>query len=95
MAPIFPHISEELWQQLNPESASVHQQAWPQSDPAKAREDEITVVVQVNGKVRDKLVVTPGTDQDVLQRAADPGRVPEMDRRQSSAQDNWWCRISW
>jgi len=49
---------------------SVHLQAWPQGDPAKAREDEVTVVVQVNGKVRDKLVVTPGTGQAVLERDA-------------------------
>lgn len=70
MAPIFPHISEELWQQLKPNSSSVHVQSWPQGDLAKAREDEITVVVQVNGKVRDKLVVAPGTAQELLERDA-------------------------
>jgi leucyl-tRNA synthetase len=70
LAPIFPHISEELWQQVNPNSASVHVQSWPQGDPDKAQEDEITVVVQVNGKVRDKLVVAPGMGQDVLERDA-------------------------
>jgi leucyl-tRNA synthetase len=59
-----------LWQQLNPGSISVHLQRWPQSDPDKAREDAVTVVVQVNGKVRDKLVVAPGTGQDVLERDA-------------------------
>jgi len=44
--------------------------AFVQGDPAKAREDEITVVVQVNGKVRDKLVVAPGTSQAVLEHDA-------------------------
>ena len=40
MAPIFPHISEELWHRLGHEQ-SVHLQGWPQGDPEKAREDEI------------------------------------------------------
>ena len=79
MAPIFPHVTEELWQQITEpapsaqaqdKSQSIHLQAWPQGDPAKAREDEITIVVQVNGKVRDKLVVAPGTGQAVLERDA-------------------------
>jgi len=70
MAPIFPHVTEELWQQVSDTGTSIHLQAWPQGDPAKAREDEITIVVQVNGKVRDKLVVAPGTGQAVLERDA-------------------------
>ena len=75
MAPIFPHVSEELWQRLGSgsdsrEVGSVHLQAWPQADPEKAREDEITVVVQVNGRVRDKLSVAPNTAQDKLEELA-------------------------
>lgn len=69
MAPIFPHISEELWQRLG-NSESVHLQRWPQGDPDKAREDAITVVVQVNGKIRDKLIVAPGTTQNTLEQQA-------------------------
>jgi len=69
MAPIFPHISEELWHYLG-HTESVHLQAWPQADEEKAREEEITIVVQVNGKVRDKLVKEPGTAKDVLEREA-------------------------
>jgi leucyl-tRNA synthetase len=65
MAPIFPHISEELWHRLGHQE-SIHLQMWPQADPAKAVEAEITVVVQVNGKVRDKLTVEPGTAQQTL-----------------------------
>jgi leucyl-tRNA synthetase len=80
MAPIFPHISEELWHRLNNNSTieqdradtieSVHLQAWPQGDPEKAKEDELEIVVQVNGKVRDRLMVAPGTAQAVLQEQA-------------------------
>ncbi|MBX3011550.1 MAG: leucine--tRNA ligase [Caldilineaceae bacterium] len=71
MAPIFPHISDELWQRLADTTApSIHLQAWPQGDADKAREDEITIVVQINGKIREKLLVTPGTSQAVLERDA-------------------------
>jgi leucyl-tRNA synthetase len=80
MAPIFPHISEELWHHLGQQGTterqgrleieSVHLQAWPQGDPEKAKEDEIEIAVQVNGKVRDRLLVAPGTAQDALQQQA-------------------------
>jgi leucyl-tRNA synthetase len=69
MAPIFPHITEELWHRLG-HTTSIHLQTWPQGDLDKARENEIEVVVQVNGKVRDRLVVAPGTEQAVLQEEA-------------------------
>jgi leucyl-tRNA synthetase len=69
MAPIFPHISEELWRRLG-NTTSIHLQTWPQGDPAKAKENEIEVVVQVNGKVRDRLVVAPGMEQAALQQEA-------------------------
>ncbi len=69
MAPIFPHIAEELWHRMGNEQ-SVHVASWPKGDAEKAKEDEITVVVQVNGKVRDKLMVTPGTAKSLLEEQA-------------------------
>ena len=69
MAPIFPHIADELWHRQG-NTSSVHRQRWPIGDPEKAREEEITVVVQINGKVRDKLVVAPGTPGEELERQA-------------------------
>jgi leucyl-tRNA synthetase len=69
MAPIFPHIADELWHRQG-NTSSVHKQRWPVADPEKARVDEVTVVVQVNGKVRDKLVVTPGTAAAELEAQA-------------------------
>jgi leucyl-tRNA synthetase len=56
LAPIAPHIAEELWERLG-KDYSVHTSSWPQVDAAAAAEDEVTLVVQVNGKVRDRLVV--------------------------------------
>ena len=69
LAPIFPHIAEELWHRQG-NTSSVHLQRWPEADAEKARADEVTIVVQINGKVRDKLVVAPGMAQPQLEQAA-------------------------
>jgi leucyl-tRNA synthetase len=53
MAPTFPHIGEEMWMRRG-RPYSIHQQAWPTWDEALAAEETITIVVQVNGKVRDR-----------------------------------------
>jgi leucyl-tRNA synthetase len=53
MAPGFPHVAEELWEIIGGDY-SVHQQAWPTWDDALAAEEKLTIVVQVNGKLRDK-----------------------------------------
>jgi leucyl-tRNA synthetase len=53
MAPSFPHASEELWARVGGEY-SIHQQAWPAWDEDLAAEEMITIIVQVNGKVRDR-----------------------------------------
>ena len=54
MAPITPFVAEELWARFGGDY-SVHQQPFPEFDPEIAAEDEITLVVQVNGKVRDRI----------------------------------------
>jgi leucyl-tRNA synthetase len=69
LAPFAPHISEELWQRLG-EPYSVHQQTWPQWDEARVGEETATLVVQVNGKVRDKLRVPVGIDDQVSRELA-------------------------
>jgi leucyl-tRNA synthetase len=56
MAPSAPHLSEELWSRTG-YPYSIHNQVWPGYDEQLAREDEITLAVQVNGKLRDKLLV--------------------------------------
>ena len=63
MAPVTPHISEELWSQLN-NPYSVHQQPWPVADDEAILEDEITLIVQVNGKVRERLIVPATIDSE-------------------------------
>jgi leucyl-tRNA synthetase len=68
-APVAPHLTEELWERLG-RSYSIHQQAWPVADPDLAAEDEIEIVIQVNGKVRDKMTVPAETDEETLRNLA-------------------------
>ncbi|MEW6567643.1 MAG: leucine--tRNA ligase [Chloroflexota bacterium] len=69
MAPVAPHISEELWSRLGL-PYSIHQQPWPTLDPELARAEEITLVLQVNGKVRDRIQVPADIGQDEARQAA-------------------------
>ena len=62
MAPSTPHVAEELWERTG-HGYSVHQQSFPTFDEALTHEDEVTLVVQVNGKVRDRLTVPAGIAQ--------------------------------
>jgi len=63
LAPLAPHLSEELWERTG-HAFSIHNQRLPQWDEALAREEEITLVVQVNGKVRDRLQVPAGVSEE-------------------------------
>lgn len=63
LAPIAPHIAEELWAALG-KPYSVHTQAWPEADEEAAAEEEITLIVQVNGKLRDRIIVPAGISQE-------------------------------
>jgi leucyl-tRNA synthetase len=69
VAPFAPHIAEELWEKLGGKG-SVHHQKWPSFDPAILVEDEITLVVQVNGKVRDKITASAQASEDKLKQLA-------------------------
>jgi leucyl-tRNA synthetase len=63
MAPITPHVAEELWAQMG-YPYSVHQQDWPQYDAEKAAEDAVELVVMINGKPRDKVIASADIEQD-------------------------------
>jgi leucyl-tRNA synthetase len=69
LAPFAPHITEELWQVTGHEN-SIHQQAWPSFDPAAIVEDEITVVVQINGRVRERILVPVDITPQAMQEKA-------------------------
>jgi leucyl-tRNA synthetase len=63
LAPFAPHLAEELWYQLG-RTESVHSQAWPVYDEGMIVQDEVEIVVQVNGKVRDRVKVPVGASED-------------------------------
>ncbi len=63
LAPTAPHLAEELWQRTG-HDYSIHNQNWPQWDEELAKEEEITLVVQVNGKVRDRITVPASIPED-------------------------------
>ena len=69
LAPMAPHIAEELWSRVG-HGESVHQQPWPEFDPALTVDEEITIVVQVNGKVRDTLRCAPDVTEAQVRAAA-------------------------
>jgi leucyl-tRNA synthetase len=69
LSPIAPHISEELWERTG-RQYSIHQQPFPTWDDTLASEDTITLVVQVNGKVRDRLEVPADIEEEAAQQLA-------------------------
>jgi len=69
LAPFAPHITEELWNSVIA-SDSVHKQLWPEYDSGAVKVDEVEIVLQINGKVRDKIVVPVGLDAAKLEAIA-------------------------
>jgi leucyl-tRNA synthetase len=69
LAPMAPHIAEEFWRALG-HAESIHREAWPSFDANLARDEVVTVVVQVNGKLRDKLEVGIDASEDEVRSAA-------------------------
>jgi leucyl-tRNA synthetase len=70
LAPIAPHIAEELWTTQLGKPYSVHQQSWPKVDEAAAKEDVIELPVQINGKVRDHIIIRPEASEEEIKSAA-------------------------
>jgi len=66
LSPFAPHLADELWTEGLGQTGFLYRHPWPQADPEVAKKDEITLVVQVNGKVRDKLTAPADADQEAL-----------------------------
>ncbi|WP_075982645.1 leucine--tRNA ligase [Bacillus massilinigeriensis] len=78
LAPICPHISEELWEKLG-YGETISYQSWPAYDEAKLVDDEVEIVVQINGKVKAKMMVPTGMKkEDLEQLAMDDNKVKEQ-----------------
>ncbi|WP_297987232.1 leucine--tRNA ligase [Anoxybacillus sp.] len=69
LSPVCPHIAEELWEKLG-HSNTIAYEAWPAYDEAKLVEDEVEIVIQVNGKVRTKLHVPADATKEQLEQLA-------------------------
>ena len=69
LAPFAPHVTEELWQQIG-QTGSVHHTTWPTFDPKATIADEVEVVVQVNGKLRSKIMVSSSATREAQQEIA-------------------------
>ncbi len=69
LSPFTPHIAEELWERLG-NRKSILKEDWPRWDSALIKEDEIEVVLQINGRVRSKLIVNANITEDELKKKA-------------------------
>jgi len=69
LAPMAPHVTEEIWRALG-HNTSVHLEPWPKFDPKLARDEMVTIIVQISGKVRDRLEVPAGTSEAVVRELA-------------------------
>jgi len=69
MAPLTPHLAEEMWERLG-KPYSVHQQQWPEFDPELIKEAQVEIVVQVAGKVRDRMLVPADLSKDQAKELA-------------------------
>ena len=82
LGPFAPYMAEDLWHELGEEGTLLHA-AWPDFDPELAKEDQVEVVVQVNGKLRSRLAVARGADRAELERLAtmDPKIAPYLEKK--------------
>jgi leucyl-tRNA synthetase len=69
LAPVAPHLAEEIWERRGGDG-SVHLQAWPEVDEEAARQDTVTLVVQVNGKLRDRIELPADVGEEEARQAA-------------------------
>jgi leucyl-tRNA synthetase len=78
LSPFSPHIAEELWEAAG-NKPSVFEQSWPEWDEEAAKEEEIEMVVQVNGKLRARVMISAGTPDDEMKKLAmDDPRIKEI-----------------
>jgi leucyl-tRNA synthetase len=68
--PFAPYLAAELWSTLGEDANALLRHPWPQADPVLAKEDEVEIVVQFNGKVRSRLTVSHDADDESVRAAA-------------------------
>lgn len=81
LAPFAPHMTEELWHKIGHEN-SIHRAEWPEFEKEAAKKDEITIVIQINGKVRDRVDVDAEISEEALKE-----KVFKQDKVQKYTKD--------
>jgi leucyl-tRNA synthetase len=85
LCPFSPHITEELWSMMGNQT-SIHLQSWPVYDPEALVQDEIEIVLQISGKVRDRIMVPAQASEDDLRAIAlDNPKIKELTKAQNIA----------
>jgi leucyl-tRNA synthetase len=84
LAPMAPHVTAELWEQRHQDGTTVHSEPWPVAEPELVKVDSVTMVVQVNGKVRDRAEVDAsiGEDEATAVALSAPKVIEELAGRQ-------------
>jgi leucyl-tRNA synthetase len=78
LSPFSPHVAEEMWEAIG-NRPSIFEQNWPEWDEDAAKEEQIELVVQVNGKLRSRILISAGmADDDVKKIALEDQRIKEM-----------------
>jgi leucyl-tRNA synthetase len=70
LAPFSPHIAEEMWENLGHEGGLLKSAQWPKADPELARSEELEIPIQINGKLRSRLLASPEVTEEELRAAA-------------------------
>ena len=78
LAPFAPHVAEEIWSTLGVDQGSIHLESWPQYDETKLVSETVTIVVQVNGKVRGSFEVPKFVSEKEIQEKA--RNLPEIEK---------------
>lgn len=79
LAPFAPHVAEEMWESMGHQGGLVNSARWPQADSELARRDELEIPIQVNGKLRSRLLTLPEVTEEELRTAAlDDEKVKEL-----------------
>ena len=87
LAPFAPHIAEELWERCG-EQSSIIDAGWPKADPSKCIRDELKIIIQVNGKLRDEICVpTDASREEILKIAQSAPKAVPFLRKGSIAKE--------
>ncbi len=82
LSPLAPHVTDEIWNNILGKSTYLYLEKWPEYDESKLIEENVEIVVQVNGKVRSKLVVNINDNNDVILKNAKEAISGELDNKE-------------